>query len=170
MIQIVRHLVGDMKIQYLVIVAVVCLSCLTWAQDVGSENEFLYEFLQGTYELIGRAPDSNRTYTGKVVLRKSGDYFEVTSRIEGKEIKGTGKIETATADKIKVLRVRFVEENKSYEATYLIGSDLDNYGRLTGYLYLKEGGTKVPGLEALFIDHQALEQNLVPNKPINPIQ
>jgi hypothetical protein len=148
-----------MKIQYVVIVAVVCLSCPAWAKDVGSKSEFLYEFLHGTYELIGRVPDSNKTYTGKVVLRKSGDYFEVIRRIEGKEIKGTGKIETATADKIKVLRVRFVDGNKSYEATYLIGSDLANYGRLTGYLYLKEGGTKVPGLEALFIGHQALERN-----------
>jgi len=148
-----------MKIQHVVIVTVVCLSCPAWAKDVGSKNEFLYEFLQGTYELIGRVPDSNKTYTGKVVLRKSGDYFEVIRRIEGKEIKGIGKIERATADKIRVLRVRFVDGNKSYEATYLIGSDLDNYGRLTGYLYLKEGGTKVPGLEALFISHQALERN-----------
>jgi len=157
-----------MKIQYFVIIAVVCLSCFAWAKDVGSKIEFLYQFLQGTYELIGRVPDSNKTYTGKVVLRKSDDYFEVIRRIEGKEIKGTGEIETATADKTKVLRVRFVEGNKSYEATYLIGSDLDNYGRLAGYLYLKEGGTKVPGLEALFIDHQALERNLVPSKPIKP--
>ena len=148
-----------MKIQHVVIVTVVCLSCPAWAKDVGSKNEFLYEFLQGRYELIGRVPDSNKTYTGKVVLRKSGDYFEVIRRIEGKEIKGIGKIERATADKIRVLRVRFVDGNKSYEATYLIGSDLDNYGRLTGYLYLKEGGTKVPGLEALFISHQALERN-----------
>jgi len=46
-----------------------------------------------------------------------------------------------------------MEENKSYEATYLIDSDLDNYGRLTGYLYIKGTETKKPGLEALFIDH-----------------
>lgn len=155
-----------MKIQYFVIIAVVCLSSFAWAKDVGSKHEFLYQFLQGTYDLIGRVPDSNKTYTGKVVPRKSDDYFDVIRRIEGKEIKGTGEIETATADETRILRVRFVEGNKSHQATYLIGSDLDNYGRMAGYLYLKEGGTKVPGLEALFIDHQALERNLVPSKPI----
>ena len=153
----------DMRIQYFVIIAVICLSCLAWAKDVSSKNEFLYQFLQGTYELIGRVPDSSKTYTGKVVLRKSDDYFEVIRRIEGKEIKGTGKIETATADKIKILRIRFTDENTSYEATYLIDSDLDNYGRLTGYLYIKEEGTKIPGLEALFIDNQALEQQGMPH-------
>jgi hypothetical protein len=68
-----------------------------------------------------------------------------------------GKIEAATADKIKVLRIRFIDENKNYEATYLINSDLDNYARLSGFLYLIQGETKVPGLEALFIDHQALK-------------
>ncbi len=64
-----------------------------------------------------------------------------------------GKIDVVTADKIKVLRVTFTENKKEYEATYLIDSDLDNYGRLTGYIYLKAGGTKSPGLEALFSDH-----------------
>jgi hypothetical protein len=48
-----------------------------------------------------------------------------------------------------------MDESKRYEATYLINSDLDNYARLSGYLYLIQGGTKVAGLEALFIDHQA---------------
>jgi hypothetical protein len=47
------------------------------------------------------------------------------------------------------LRIRFIDENKSYELTYIIDSDLDNYARSTGFLYLKEGGSKEPGLEAL---------------------
>jgi hypothetical protein len=83
--------------------------------------------------------------------------LEVIRRIEGKEIKCVGKIEMATADKIKVLRIRFVDENKNYEATYLIDSDFNNYGRLTGNLYMKGGGTKIPGMEALFSNHQAFE-------------
>ncbi len=141
----------NMKRCYLVIIPLVFLCSFTWAETKNNDIDFLYNFLEGSYELIGRFPDSNMTYTGKVVLKKSGDYLEVIRTIKDKVIKGTGKIETATADKIKVLRIRFIDENKSYEGTYLIDSDLDNYARLTGYLYLKEGGTKEPGLEALFI-------------------
>ena len=127
-----------------------------WAQEQGNgrDIDFLYRFLQGHYTLVGKFPDSNKTYGGKVILRKKADGLEVIRRINGKEIRGTGRIETATADRIKVLRVRFVDSGKNYEATYLIHSDLDNYARLTGYLYLKKGGTTKPGLEALFTDHQ----------------
>ena len=140
------------------IIALFSVSILTgWAQEQGdsSETDFLCGFLQGSYHLIGRLPDSDETYSGEVVLKEKGDKLEVIRRVEGREIKGIGKIETATADKKKVLRIRFMDGDKSYEATYLIGSDLDNYGRLTGYLYLEDGSTKVPGLEALFIDHRA---------------
>jgi hypothetical protein len=103
-----------------------------------------------------------------VVLRRTGKKLVITRRIEGKEIKGIGKIETATADEIKVLQIRFTEEDKSFEAIYLIDSDLDNYGRLTGYLWLKGKETKDPGLEALFIDHKSLQRKSITNIPMQP--
>jgi hypothetical protein len=140
-----------MKRRYLFIIPLVFLCFFTWAETKNNDSDFLYNFLAGSYELIGRFPDSSMTYAGKVVLIKSGDHLEVIRTIKNKVVKGTGKIETAAADKIKVLRIRFIDENKSYEGTYIIDSDLDNYARLTGFLYLKEGGTKEPGLEALFI-------------------
>ena len=153
------------RIYYLVITLIMIATSAAWAQGHGNsdEIEFLYGFLEGPYHLIGRLPDSHKTYTGKVVLRRRDNQLEVIRRVEGKEIIGVGTIVTATADKIKVLRIRFTDENTGYEATYLIDSDLDNYGRLTGYLYLQEGGTKIPGLETLFIDHQALKQQVLPH-------
>jgi hypothetical protein len=126
-----------------------------WAQD--AEVEFLYTFLQGTYQVVGRWPDSHEAYTGTVVIKSEGDHLQVLRSINGEEVKGIGRIATATADKIKVLMVEFSQHRRRYEATYIIDSDLDNYARLTGYLFLKTGETKRPGLEALFIDHQSFE-------------
>jgi len=133
----------------------IALSC-AWAKE--DESDLLYTFLQGTYELVGRWPDSQQTYTGRAVLSKTADFIKVVRTIGGEQIEAVGKIETATADKIKVLRVRFEQDGEQYEATYLIGSDLDNYGRLTGYVYSRERPSGQPGLEALFYDRQA-EQN-----------
>lgn len=150
-----------MKLKNLVIVIAIFFvsNACAQARVKAQENEFLYGFLKGSYQVIGRLPDSSKTYTGTVVLKNEGDRFEIIRMIEGAMIKGTGKIETATAEKIKVLRVHFIEKNKHYEVTYLIHSDLDNYGRLTGYLYLQKGQTKIPGLEALFIDYQVIEND-----------
>ena len=76
--------------------------------------------------------------------------LEVIRNIRNNTTKAIGNIDLVTADKIKVLRVTFTENEKEYEATYLINADLDNYGRLNRHIYLKAGGTKKPGLEALF--------------------
>ena len=141
-----------MKIHYYIIL--VFISSSVWAQNKCGDIEFLYDFLQGTYKVIGKMPDSNQTYTGKVILKIEGNQMQVIRKIGSKEIKGIGKIEIATGDEIKVLRVRFREYDKTYEVTYIINSDLDNYARLSGYMYLEDGGTIIPGMEALFIDHQ----------------
>lgn len=34
---------------------------------------------------------------------------------------------------------------------YMIGSDLDNFARLTGKVYFPDWETKIPGMEAMFI-------------------
>ena len=135
------------------IMLILYLPTIAWAQNEEEKGEFYYGLLDGSYDVIGRYPDSNQTYTGKIILIKSGETLEVIRKIKNKVIRGIGKIETASADKIKVLRVRFTEHGKRYEATYLINVDIDNYGRLTGYIYLQDGETKIPGLEALFSDH-----------------
>ena len=92
-----------------------------------------------------------------VALIGNGDHLRMLRSIDGEEIEGIGRIATATADKIKVLKVHFSQRGRRYEATYIIDSDLDNYARLTGHLYFEAVKTKRPGLEALFIDHQSLE-------------
>ena len=139
------------RIDFLAVSLILIIVSGVWAQD--GEVEFLHEFLRGTYQVIGRWPDSNKSYNGKVVIKSKGDHLQVLRSINGEEIKGVGRIAAATADKIKVLTVEFPQHGRRYEAKYIIDSDLDNFARLTGYLYLKTGETKKPGLEALFIDH-----------------
>ncbi len=135
---------------FLLMMLVVIPSVL--AQENKDEDIFLYEFLNGSYHLIGKLPDSERTYSGRVVLRYAEGRLTVVRNVDGQKISGTGKIETVLADEIKVLRVRFKQNKRKFEATYLIDSDLDNYGRLSGHWYREDGGTKNPGLEALFIE------------------
>ena len=134
------------------------VSTLVWAQAKDLSDEPLYDFLSGSYQVIGRLADSDQLYSGKVEFKLSGNQLEVVRLIGGHRVRGIGRIETATPDKIKVLRVHFRSKDKDYEATYLIGSDLDNHGRLTGYVYFKDGETRTPGLEALFIEHKEVEK------------
>jgi len=139
------------RINFIAALLIIIFVSGVWAQD--REVEFLYSFLRGTYQVIGRWPDSNESYNGKVVIKSKGDHLQLFRSINGEEIEGIGRISTATADKIKVLTVRFSQHGRRYGATYMIDYDLDNYARLSGYLYLETGETKRPGLEALFSDH-----------------
>lgn len=114
------------------------------------------EFLVGTYDVIGRYPDSEQLYTGTVAITLSDTEpasVAVTRMIDGVSIQGKGEITTATGDAIAVLRVVFQEADRVMEATYLIDSDLDNYARLTGYVYVQAGRTQIPGIESLFHNH-----------------
>jgi len=116
--------------------------------------EFLRGFLAGEYDLIGRKPDSATTYTGRVTIRDEGGTLQVIRIIDGKTAHGTMQIDTAAgADRIPVLRMRFSMDGHEFEATYIWQSDLDNYPRLTGYIYLPKNQTKSVGLEALFPIH-----------------
>ena len=146
-----------MKYCWTITTVLAVASSFAWAQAKELSDEPLYDFLCGSYHVIGRLPDSNQLYSGKVEFKLSGNQLEIVRLIGGHRARGIGRIETATPDKIKVLRVHFRSKDRDYEATYLIGSDLDNHGRLTGYIYFKGRATKTPGLEALFIEHPGVE-------------
>jgi hypothetical protein len=116
------------------------------------DRQFLIDYLKGDYIVIGKLPDSETTYQGRITLRPRELEFDVARTIAGKIEQGKAWIETTgKPDDVPVLRMRFRMDGNEYEATYLWRGDLDNYGRLTGYVYLQgQGKTKSPGLEALF--------------------
>ncbi len=114
------------------------------------------EFVVGSYEVIGRYPDSEQLYSGTVEINVSdteSNALSITRTIGGIATRGKGTITTTTSDAIVVMRVEFEEEAGMLEATYLIASDLDNYARLTGYVYAEDERTSLPGIEVLFNDH-----------------
>ena len=111
------------------------------------------KFIVGDYVLVGKKPDSDATYAGRVSLSWDGKEFGIKRTIGGHTVSGTGffEVEPGCCDYNTVLRMRFSFDGQSYEATFLWNGDLDNYARLTGYVYLpKSGATKSPGLEVLF--------------------
>jgi hypothetical protein len=135
----------------------IAILVLVGQQAIGNDtenNEFLYQYLAGHYIVIGKELNSDKTYCGKVVFSFDKDRLIVTRDIGGKILRGDGKIEHAHgSEEANVLRVRFVQTGQEYEITYLWQSDLDNYARLSGYLYQPGKKTDSPGMEVLFIDH-----------------
>ncbi len=114
------------------------------------DNEtFLQDFLVGEYTVIGKEVESNDSYFGTMKIDFKDKKFEITRKISGTSIKAHGKIKTGS-EQTEVFVITFTENKVLYEITYLIDTDFDNYGRLTGYRYYKNKETENPGLEALF--------------------
>ena len=138
-------------------IRILILLILTAQPAWGSDHEdhaFLYEFLAGRYLVIGKAVNSEETYSGTVDFSCKNGRIAVVRTIQGAVVHGEGTLEHALGqDKADVLRVRFNQAGKKYEITYLWRSDLDNYARLSGYVYQPGQQTGSPGMEALFIDH-----------------
>ena len=120
-----------------------------------AEQDGISDFIVGSYLVIGKGLESEETYHGKMEISRSAKELRVKRNIRGKTVEGSAAIEQATADGVEVLRIRFSEAAKDFEETCMIGSDLDNYPRITCYLYQPAVATKNPGLEALFRDLDA---------------
>jgi len=125
---------------------------ITGTLSAQSNETFLHTFVQGTYAVIGKEADTGEPYAGRITITADGERLRMTRNICGETVSGRGGLGKA-ADDTDVLRMQFSRDGKTFEGTYLIGSDLDNYARLTGYVYrVDEGKTVRVGLEALFFD------------------
>ncbi len=124
--------------------------CLA-AADPPPDEESLRGFMAGDYDLIGRRPDSTKTYAGRITLRVVGDALQATRTIGGVTSQAVLRFDTiAGADRIPVLRAQFTLGGIKHEAIYQWRSDPDNYPRFTGLVYRPNNRTKKPGLEAWF--------------------
>ena len=123
----------------------------SFSQQQDNTEEFLSSFVQGSYEIIGRWPESDSLYAGQGIIRSEKGQLQVIRIFKGQTINAKARIEKAAMAETWVLRAQFSVNGVIYEATYLIHGDLDNYARLSGYIYRKGKHTKKPGLEAWFI-------------------
>ena len=112
----------------------------------------LVNIMVGDYVVVGKKPDSNATYTGRLTFRARGSKLAFTRIVDGRTVRGRATLEmTVVGDPAPVLRMRFVQDGKQLEATFQWMFDLDNYARFTGYVYRADGTTtKAAGLEMLF--------------------
>lgn len=112
-------------------------------------------FMDGAYVVIGRLPDSKQTYQGTINITTSKQVLSLTRVINGQKVVALGKFET-TSENTRVLKVNFESKGKKFEESCLVNTDLDNYARVTCYVFEKT--TKKVGLETWFSDHGQLEQ------------
>lgn len=70
--------------------------------------DFVAQFVAGEYVLVGRKPESESTYTGRVILSKHGDGLEFTRTVGGDTQHGSVVLDTKTSENGRpVLRMRF---------------------------------------------------------------
>lgn len=114
------------------------------------KEDFLLSSLAGPYHVIGRLPDSRKTYSGQMDISRKGQKLVLERKINGVKITGEATVQSATSDNVPVIRAAWKQGKTEYGATYLVHTDLDNYPRLTGYIYYSGKETRAPGMEALF--------------------
>lgn len=134
--------------KYTSLILLLILSAFTHA-----EEDFLEMMVQGRYLIVGKSIDSEKTYIGKVSILKEKGTLQVIRTIDGRRVKGSASIEPAIGGDTKVLRIRFKEEEKKYEETCMVSSDLDNNSRISCYLYQPNITTNDPGFEVFYNDH-----------------
>ena len=111
----------------------------------------LVNIMAGDYVVVGKRPDSEATYAGRLSFRPRGQRLAFARTVGGRAARGVATLElTVVGDPAPVLRMRFVQDGQRLEATFQWKFDLDNYARFTGYVYRSDGTTRTAGLEMLF--------------------
>jgi hypothetical protein len=133
-----RHLVTSL--------AVLVLALLSAASADEKEPHFYFTVVPGRFALIGQLPDGGPAYKGTAEITDRNGRFHIVKHVDGKDITAEGTVERAKIGERDVVRFRW----PGHAETCLVGSDLDNYSRLTCYWTVDGAEHKKPGLEAYF--------------------
>jgi hypothetical protein len=120
------------------------------AKSAGNVDDPPLSFLVGDYVIVGQEPDGGATYSGSAHIELSEGRLILKSRRGGHEVMAAGRFEVPSPPgEGRILRFRWQDPDPMLMAC-LVGSDLDNYPRLT-CLWFREGSHPTrPGLEAMF--------------------
>jgi hypothetical protein len=127
----------------------VLLSLPAAATEAEGELQFLRQFISGHYRIVGQEPEGGASYRGTLRIPPGG--AELRRTIEGKGATASIRLERSSTEGVALLRLHYREGESGMEGSCLIGSDLDNYARITCLTYKGDGTTTSPGLEAWFI-------------------
>lgn len=108
-----------------------------------------WSFVLGRYQLIGRHPDSLATYSGTASIERVGGLLRLTRQIAGKRSQVLGVVRRADPGEAHVLAFKW-GRRRPLEMVCVIGSDLDNYARLTCHWGKAGNPHRQPGMEAYF--------------------
>ena len=113
-----------------------------------------YGVFVGSYQVIGRRPDSERTFSGHVSIDMGDAALSFHREIRGSMVTGRGYLAQCLADQIPILFLEFKENGINVEELCQSSFDMDNYKRMTCVVRRGDHATKRPGLEAYFADHE----------------
>lgn len=131
--------------------ALLGLACLVAQPAIAADDDEspLWSFVPGRYTLIGRHPDSQATYTGTAKIERVGGQLRLTRTIGGRQERIFGVVRRADPGEAWVLAFKWTNK-QPMEMVCLIGSDLDNYARLSCHWGRAGNPHRQPGMEAYF--------------------
>ncbi len=102
--------------------------------------------LAGGYDIIGKAPGTGASYSGRLVIEHKKDGYAMARTVNGKTVRGDAWLEVCGPDKIHYFWARY-GTRPATELLCRLGNDGDNYHRAT---CRARRGKADNGLEAWF--------------------
>lgn len=130
------------------LVAAACLAGMP-AQAADEDEAPEWSFVPGRYQLIGRHPDSPTTYAGTARIERVGRQLRLTRVVGGRKSQVFGVVRRADPGEAWVLHFKWGDK-QPMEMVCVIGTDLDNYARLTCHWGKAGNPHAQPGMEAYF--------------------
>jgi len=132
-------------------IALLAFSCGAVLPAYGADEDepFQWDFVTGRFQFVGRYPDSQRTYTGTALIERVEKQLRLTRNVAGKKTQIHGVVRRADPGEAYVLAFKWKQQT-TMDMVCVIGSDLDNYPRLTCHWGKSGNPYRQPGMEAYF--------------------